>query len=70
MSEKTDFFNFQELRQHFGLSEQTLRREIKKAKSGQSSFPAPVFGHNRKGLWARSAVANWVESQSNGKPQT
>ena len=63
MQKSIEFVNIQEVCEYYGLSEQTIRRRIKEAKKGRSSFPKPIFGYGRKALWRRSEIENWTETE-------
>lgn len=63
MSKNTDLLSIQEICQYYGLSEQTIRRRIKEAKAGRSSFPRPIFGYGKKALWHKGDIENWKETE-------
>lgn len=60
---------FKEVCVYFGMSAPTLRRLISRRKRGESSFPNPIFGWNRRGLWRRSDIENWTETETVSEPQ-
>jgi predicted DNA-binding transcriptional regulator AlpA len=64
MIKSSDLFTIQEVCRYYGLSEQTIRRRIKEARAGNSSFPSPIFGYGRKALWHREDIENWSETES------
>jgi len=63
MEQDKGLFTIQDLCRYFGLSEQTIRRRIKEAKEGMGTFPKPIFGYGRKGLWRIEDIMNWTETK-------
>jgi len=63
MSKSNDLFSIQDICQYFGLSEQTIRRRIRESREGTGSFPKPIFGYGKRGLWHREQIENWKETQ-------
>lgn len=55
---------FKEVCKYFGMSAASLRRLIARRKRGESSFPAPILGWNRRGLWRRSDIEHWTETET------
>ena len=60
-SKEKQFYNIQEVANYFQVSISTIRRRRAESIKGLSSFPAPVFGQNRKGLWRKEDLELWVE---------
>jgi len=63
MSKSAGLLSIQDICQFYGLSEQTIRRRIKESREGTGSFPKPIFGYGRKGLWHREDIENWKETE-------
>jgi len=61
MTQDKTMWTIQQICDFYGLSEQTIRRRIRDAKAKKSSFPKPVFGYGRKGLWHAEDIINWSE---------
>jgi len=40
----------------------TIRRRLAAARSGESSFPLPIFGNKKKALWRQDDILTWNES--------
>lgn len=66
MERITETMTLQEVSAYFGLSEQTIRRRMKDARNGRSTFPRPIFGSGgRKALWRKTDIENWNETKLN-----
>ena len=63
MIKSNDLFTIKEICQFYGLSEQTIRRRIKESREGSGSFPKPIFGYGKRGLWHREDIMNWKETE-------
>ena len=63
MNKNNDLFTIQEVCQYYGLSEQTIRRRIRESREGTGSFPKPIFGFGKRGLWHREDIENWSETE-------
>jgi len=63
MIKSNDLLSIQEVCQFYGLSEQTIRRRIRESREGVGSFPKPIFGFGRRGLWHREDIENWSETE-------
>lgn len=64
-----DLMTFKDVCEYFGLSAPSLRRLIARRKRNESSFPSPILGWNRRGLWRRSDIENWTETETTSEPQ-
>jgi excisionase family DNA binding protein len=62
MTKDKDLFTIDDVCRYFGLSKQTIRRRIREAKLGKSTFPRPVFGYGRKALWRAKDITAWTET--------
>lgn len=56
-----------EVCRYLNLSIQTVRRRIKERREGIGSFPLSITGSTRKGLWRRSDIESWNESEPGGQ---
>ena len=54
--------NIQEVADELQVSVSTIRRRIAESRKGLSTFPASVFGQNRKGLWRKEDIEIWCEN--------
>lgn len=66
MKENAEIMTLKEVSAYFGLSEQTIRRRMKDARNGRSTFPRPIFGPGgRKALWRKTDIESWNETKLN-----
>ena len=56
--------NIREVATLLGCSISTIRRRIAAARLGTSTFPLPVHGCRKKGLWRREEIETWKEKQT------
>ena len=50
-------------------SHSTVRRRIAEARAGNSTFPLPIHGEHKRGLWRKEDIENWSEAQSSNIPK-
>ena len=52
-------YNIVDVCQHYGLSESTIRRKVREAREGISTFPLPLFGKGNRVMWRKDDIVNW-----------
>lgn len=52
-----------EVAQSMRCSVSTIRRRLNAAREGKSTFPLPIHGDNKRGLWREEDVETWQESK-------
>jgi predicted DNA-binding transcriptional regulator AlpA len=45
-----------------GCSVPTIRRRMADARAGKSSFPLPIHGSRKRGLWRKDDIEMWSEA--------
>ena len=58
----------QEVSQITRCSVSTIRRRISDARAGKSSFPLPIHGDKKRGLWRADDIELWNESPQPNTP--
>jgi predicted DNA-binding transcriptional regulator AlpA len=47
------------------ISPSTIKRRVNDAREGKSSFPLPIHGKGKKGLWVAEEINGWKEIPPN-----
>jgi len=59
-----DLLNIEEVASFMRCSSSTIRRRIAEARKGNSTFPLPIHGDRKRGLWRKDDIEIWSEVPS------
>jgi len=60
----TDLMNIKQVAEYFQVSESTIRRRLRERKTGDCTFPVPIFGFGRVARWHKSDIESWNEIEA------